>query len=118
MVTIRPATAADLDGPFKSEKIRTARMWMVERDGPIAVMGFYIDQGRTVVFSQILPEARERCRWYARDVLKCSRFLLEKAKAMGMPIYAIADPTVGSSEKLLERIGFVQGNKETYVWAR
>ena len=117
-MNIRPATAQDFVDNFKRPSIRTVRAWVIEQDDrALGIAGFYFDSGRTVMFAEIVNDARTRCQWPARAMLTSARHVLQQAMKTGMPIYAVADPSVENSAKLLERIGFVQGYKETYVWA-
>lgn len=117
-MNIRAATAQDFVEHFKQPSQRTVRAWVVEENGRVlGIGGFYLDAGRAVMFAEIANDARTRCQWPARAMLTSARHVLQQAMKTGMPIYAVADPSVENSVKLLERIGFVQGYKETYVWA-
>ena len=115
---IRPATAQDFVTTFKRPTARTVMAWVVEEEGTVlGIGGFYMDTGRVVMFAEIAEGARTRCRWPARAMLTSARHVLAQALKTGMPVYAVADPAVKNAAKLLEKIGFVQGYKETYVWA-
>ncbi len=117
-MNIRPATAQDFVDHFNRPSQHTVRAWVVEENERVlGIGGFYFDAGRTVMFAEILESGR-KCQWPARAMLTSARHVLQQAMKTGMPIYAVADPTVENSAKLLERIGFVQGYKETYVWAQ
>ena len=117
-MNIRPANGMDFVTYFKRPSQRTVKAWVIEEKGRVlGIGGFYLDQGRTVMFAEITSDARQKCEWPARAMLTSARHVLQQAMKTGMPIYAVADPSVENSAKLLERIGFVQGYKETYVWA-
>lgn len=115
-MNIRPATAQDFRDHFKHPQ-QTVRAWVVEENGrALGIGGYYLDQGRTVMFAEILESGR-KCQWPARAMLTSARHVLAQAQKTGLPVCAVADPSVENSAKLLERIGFVHGYKETYVWA-
>lgn len=113
---IRPATNMDFVTLFK-KPAQTVRAWTIEENGrPLGVGGYYLYQGSAVMFAEILEGGR-KCKWPARAMLISARYVLAQALKTGMSVCAVADPTVENSAKLLERIGFVHGYKETYVWA-
>lgn len=117
-MNIRPVTRADFD-QFPDAVKRTGFAWAVEEKGRIlGLAGYYMSEGRAVLYAEIKNDAREKCLWPARAMLTSGRYVLQKAIASGLPVYAVADSTVENSRKLLERLGFVDGYKETMVWVQ
>lgn len=117
MLNIRPANADDLQRQFAAARARTVRAYAVEADGVvIALIGYYLDNGRAVIFSAINDEARKRAGWYPRAVLRCACTIVQEALKLGMPVLAVADPRVPGSDKLLERVGFARDYKDIFVW--
>lgn len=116
-MNIRPATAQDFAQQFTLPR-QTVKAWVVEEnDRLLGIGGYYLEHGRAVIFSEIANDARTRCQWPARAMLTSARHVLAEALKIGVQVCAVADPKVKNSAKLLERLGFVQGYKETYVWA-
>lgn len=118
MAEIRAATPEDILLVAKELMPRTGRAYAVTvNDEPLAVAGYYYDQGRVVLFSSIDRRARQRSSWYAKDVMRVARRVLAEAMALGMPLYAGADPDTPGSAALLEHLGFHPTEKGIYQWA-
>lgn len=116
MIEIRPATREEVLNFGKDNLHRTSRVWAIVDDGVTkAVAGYYLDNGRAVLWSSIDPNAKQR-KGYARAVLTCARWVKEEARKVGLQMYAVADPAVDGSERLLKHLGFTRGYKETFVW--
>lgn len=118
MPEIRPATPEDILLVAKEPMPKTGRAYAVTvNDEPLAVAGYYFDQGRVVLFSSIDRRARQRSSWYAKDVLRVARRVLAEAMALDMPLYAGADPDTPGAGELLEHLGFKQTERGIYQWA-
>lgn len=121
MTTINfvPATP-ELLRRFYGELARTQRSVVVFRNSePIAVAGCYTDQKHVVLFSDITPEIRKALpgnRQLIRALINTTKHVLKMAKRMGMPIYALAEPTVCGSDRLLTHFGFKHYMGDIYSW--
>ena len=115
MYSARQATQQDfeaLEGPMR----RTSRAMAIERDGElVAVTGYYLQEGRAVLFSAIKPEVREKSG-FSRAMLRFARQLQGEVREMGFQLLAAADPTIPHSARFLERLGFKHEYKEIYSW--
>lgn len=117
-MNIRPIKQSDFD-QFPGAVKRTGYAWAVEENGRmLGIAGYYMHEGKAVLYAEIKNDAREKCLWPARAMLTSGRYVLQKAIDSGLPVYAVADQTVENSRKLLERLGFVDGYKETMVWVQ
>lgn len=117
MVEMRPATREDIERHNAEALTRTVRAYAIEDGGELlAIMGYYPENARMILFSRILEGAHQRVRFAGRHVLKFAKALVSEAVAFGMPIYAVADPEIPRSAALLERLGFERGYKDTFIW--
>ena len=117
MDNIRPATEQDIqmlmgDRPRKSGKLFT----VLAGEQPVALIGYYMDGGAVVLISSISEDARKLLKWYPRDVVRCSRWLLEEARKLGMPIAAGPEDDKPGAKRLLEFMGFRQEYNEVHIW--
>ena len=100
---MRPATQADLEAFYEGAIPMTMRAFVVEVDGKVAgVWGVYDDQGRTVAFSQMRAELRDR----KLLIFKCAKFLRDVIRETKETVLAIASVKEPNSGRFLERFGF------------
>lgn len=73
----------------------------------IGVAGYYLDNGRVVVFSTITPELRK----FKRTIIRGAKIVMGMSDRIAAPANAVADEVHGS-DTLLEHFGFehVDGN--------
>ena len=86
---------------------------MVKNEKIIGVGGIYIDDDHIVVFSDLTDEARRN----KLSLLKATYKVMNLVHS-SLPVYALCDPNVKKSGKLLKHIGFLPLDERTYQWAR
>ena len=69
-------------------------------DRPIGICGVTRKCGVLMIFSEITPEMRA----YPKQILKAGHMLMDMVR--GLPVKAVADPSVPSSARFLEKLGF------------
>lgn len=116
MLEMRPATKDECVKDGKPFPKTTWSYAIADKDEVVAVTGYYFEEGKTILFSTIKPVARARCRWFARDVLKFARAVLDKAHRTGIPIAAKADPEIPGSDILLKHLGGTNIQKDIWTW--
>lgn len=115
MTAVRPASSQDFLALGEALPM-TARAIAVEVDGKlVAVGGFYLREGSTIIFARI-DEAHRKSPGFGRRLLRCARAVMKDAIDMGLPIAAAADQDIPGADRLLERLGFKQAYKEVYQW--
>lgn len=75
-----------------------------EWQGGVLMVGGIQHQGEHVVaFMDMKPEAKR----FPRAIWECSLAVIAMARATGVPVYAVQDTGIESSERYLRRLGFV-----------
>lgn len=115
MFKARPATQQDfeaINGPMRM----TSRASAFDVNGELmAVAGYYLQNGRAVIFSAIKPEARN-VPGFPRTMLRFARQLLDEVNEIGIGALAAADPEIPQSDTLLKHLGFKHEYREVYSW--
>lgn len=115
MYSARAIQPGDLEAVGHELK-RTAIVRAIDRAGELqAIAGFYVQEGRAVVFSAIKPEARQQ-PGFRRALLHFGRALVKEANDLGYQVLAGADPETPNAARLLEHLGFRQAYREIYLW--
>ena len=115
MPDIMPATAEMIKRFWGRSIPQTVHALAAGKDGQVlGVWGYYVKNGRIVVFAGIDPQARNVRN--AKIILRCGKELMEQLSEKRMPINAAADPEIAGSERLLEHLGFQRAHKEIYQW--
>lgn len=115
MIEIVPATAETLKRFYGKLPVPTVRAIAVtEGDEVLGVAGFYPDNGRSVLFAKIGEQVDRRK--HIRTILICAHRVLSMARELGMPINALADPTIEGSERLIQHLGGERVHREIYQW--
>jgi hypothetical protein len=70
----------------------------------IGVAGYYLDNGRVVVFSTITPELRK----FRRTIVKGAQIVMGMTLNVNAPAHALIEPETEGSETLLKHFGFEQ----------
>ncbi|SRR5258706_5187313 len=68
----------------------------------IGVGGYYLDNGRVVVFSTITPELRP----FKRTIVRGASIVMGMTLNIGAPAHALSEPDTEGSETLLLHYGF------------
>lgn len=116
-VTMRPARPGDLTEFYGEPSPMTCRAVVAERDGqPLGIGGVYYYRRQVIAFSQVKPELLDS----KRDMVIASRATFKMIKALGVPVYALADDSLMNSAKTLEHYGFEKladsPDGEMYIW--
>jgi hypothetical protein len=92
---------------------RTARGFAVVRNAEVlAHAGVYLDRDRYVMYGACSAAGlRER-----RSLIRCWRRLIAVVREKGIPIHALADPSVKRSARFLEHFGFRKLAGNLYQW--
>lgn len=110
------ATQAHFDDLGETLK-RGGRAIAAMLDGKtIGVAGYYLDNGRVIVYSTITPALRP----YKRTIIRGAMIVVGMVDRIGMPAQSFADDVEGA-ERLLEHIGFERLEGKIYgraAWRR
>lgn len=117
MVNLRVATAKDIEALWDVPLSASVRaVVMTDSDKPIALAGIAYNKNNCVVFSRILPAARE----YPWAIYKGAHMLMDIVKRRGSSVLAVADNKIARSAELLEHLGFIymstRSDGEVYKW--
>lgn len=74
----------------------------VRGDEVLGLCGYFIDEERAVIFSDLRPQALR----YKREILRIARQVLTMALNTGLPVHAINDDRYAGSPRLLQHLGF------------
>jgi hypothetical protein len=112
---IRPATEADMKAYFPDVKLPTARAWVGELNGEIAVVGgFAFREDRWYVFFDAKPISKD----YPLAIALTSKRIIKKADEGGIKrLYASCDRNEETAVGWLEYLGFKPSgmNPDLYV---
>lgn len=117
MLNIRPIKQGDFEELYGYPPTRTIKGYTAELHGqPVAMVGIYFMPDQIVAFCN----AKDIARRYKRDMARGFRLFAGLLKEQGSPVFAIADPSIPTSENLLMRCGFQYLNKgpngEVFIW--
>jgi hypothetical protein len=118
-VIVRPIKRGDFEAVYGYPPSRTLKGFCAELDGrPIGVAGIYYLPDHVVAFCNVTPD----CGRYKAAMASGYRKFKELLDGLAIPVVAIADPSIPSSENLLMRCGFKYLHKgpngEVFVWQR
>ena len=104
MVEIRRSTIEDIKHFFGHRHKNSMRAYTAVLDGePVGVAGIYYDGVRIIAFSIANEEARKK---YKFAVYKMAKKVVDILQERNIIAYAIADPEIEGSDKLLRHLGF------------
>lgn len=114
-----PVTAAHIEALGGARPTMT--IWgltVVDGERPLGVAAIYPGPASLMLIARIGDEGRTRLAGVAgkRALLAAAREMLTTAERRRMPIYAVADPDIPGSDRLLTHLGFKPYHKETYKW--
>jgi hypothetical protein len=113
LVHIVPATAELLERFYGSAPTRSQRAVVaIKDDRVIGVAGIYTEDESSVMFSDLTDELRKDKRTVVRGI----REVMKLAARRALPVYALADPEVDGSERLLLHMGFEHYRDGIYRW--
>ena len=113
--TLRFATQEDADF-FYPKRLMSFRAWVLEyKKEVIAIWGYLLsDEGR-ILFSKTKHESVPKKTFW-----KVTQYLKEEISKTSLPIWAIRDSELTTSERFLARLGFrfshIHNNEEVYLW--
>lgn len=103
---------ADMAKRFGATLARTGRVIAVVRGERVLAMGgYYPDEGRMMIWSRLTDEVSR----HPRALLKAARILVGELRAKGMPVHAVRDPSIDTSERFLRHLGFAPAHKDVWV---
>ena len=116
-VIIRPIKRGDFEAVYGYSPSRTLKGYCAELDGrPVGVAGIYYMPDHVVAFCNVTDDGRCHKAAMATALRKFSNLL----NNMEVPVFAVADKDIPSSENFLMRCGFKYLNKgpngEVFVW--
>jgi N-acetylglutamate synthase-like GNAT family acetyltransferase len=102
-MNFRPATLDDLIAFNGKKPATTMRAFVAEHEGKVlAVGGMHYTGGSLFAFSELSDEMRS----HRKSILRAARYVIEKAKAMNLPVFAICSKSEPSAPAFLARLGF------------
>lgn len=118
-MTVRPATAADLEGLHPDLAGISYRAWAGEVDGKCAaVVGLALTRPRAWLFCRFDEAARPFIR--SMPAMRALKKVHDLIEARGVPVFAVREPDEEKAPALLRRLGFAfaeqVGDDEIYVW--
>jgi hypothetical protein len=117
MAEIVPATAEMFKQLSDEPAPKTVRaIAAVEGERVLGIGGFYVENGRLVMFAEICRAARSEMRRHKRTLIRAARTLMGMAAAQKLPVYAEADAEIPGSDVLLQHLGFEEQFKGVYQW--
>lgn len=113
--TVHPATAEDYAAVYGKAPTVSFFGAAVRHDGrPVAVAGVYVSNGLPIVFSQIIEPVRKR------TILQIAYAIMRRAHQKKLPLFAVRDPNLPTSDKFIQHFGFVPVGRteagEVYAW--
>lgn len=113
-LTVRPATAEDIDrfSPLRNKP--SVKAWVADLDGELIAMGgvaFY--NGRWLAFLDLTDAMRP----YKMTIMRAAKRFFAEMKAMGVKfIYAEADLTESNAPRWLGSLGFTIDPRSGYLY--
>jgi hypothetical protein len=112
----RTATKEDLL-KFYDKVDRSMKAWVIEDKEPLAIGGFAFQPYGLMFFSVSKKDVPKKTFW------KVSKKGLEEGLKYKMPIYAIRDVEIETSDRYLKKLGFKfshinEINEEIYIWEK
>lgn len=119
MLDIVPATGhhlALLGGPTLVKAARA--LAVVDGEEVLAIAGYTTQWDCLMVSARISESGRALMakRYGLKTLLVAAKRIVNDAAHRGLPVRAIADPSIEGSGRLLYHIGFTRVDKETYEW--
>ena len=112
---IVPATSDILNRFYGEPQKKTVRaVAIVKGEDVLGVGGFYVDEARVVMFSDLKPEALK----HKKAVVLGTYEILRAAGETGLPAHAVADSRVPGSEHFLEQLGFESLHSGVWEWRK
>lgn len=111
MVTVRPATAADIADYYGEPRRETVQAVMVMKAGAaVGVIGLKHEPGRLILFADQRPELGEDVGAFAvrRAILQMVRTALRSK----LPLFSVREP----DSDVLPRLGFERVCGNLYQW--
>lgn len=111
---LRFATKEDAD-VFYPQRLMSFRAWVLESGNELlAIWGYlFSDEGR-VLFCKTKDELPKKTFWEFTQKIK------EEVIKTALPIWAVRDEELPTSERFLKRLGFkfshIYNNQEIYLW--
>jgi hypothetical protein len=103
MMTIRPATAEDLERFYGAPPAQTMQALVADLDGELlAVGGVMRTADALVAFSDMKPGMRR----HKKDIVRGAREIMRLVHASRAPVLAVADRNEAGAGNLLQRFGF------------
>lgn len=111
MIAWRFASAADIERYYGERPSETMRAIVIEMDGvPAAIIGMALERTRMRAFSDYTPELAPFLK--SMPVLRAIKAAQRMFAEASQPVVAVREGCSG----LLERIGFVHVDGDTYLW--
>lgn len=111
MVTIRPATAADITAFYGSPRRQTVEAVMVIKQGQaVGIIGLVLEPHRLVLFADERPELGDDIRAFA--VRRAILAMLRRALRSKLPLFSVKAP----DSDVLPRLGFERVFGDLYRW--
>ncbi len=105
MLTVRPATPADVKGLHPGAEGTSYRAWGCELDGEtVGVIGLALTRPRACLFAGIDPALRPHLK--SMPVLRLVKRVETLIHERGLPVYAIRDRNEPKSAAILTRLQF------------
>lgn len=111
MVSVRPATAADIRAYYGAPLPYTVSAVVLIKAGhPVGIIGLATVTGRRILFSEYTPELGEDRGSFAvrRAVIQMAR----RAMASKLPVFSVKEP----DSDVLSRLGFEHHAGDVYKW--
>lgn len=106
------ATPELLESYYGCPMKRSCMAYCAVEDGKVfGVGGWYNDQARKVIFTDMDDEVRD----HPKLLFKTCKMVIAEAMHRGVPLHAVPDLEIESSVRFLERLGFVQMTKEVWI---
>jgi len=111
-VILRPATKDDFRQLYPEKLNYNFYGVAAEVEGKVVgLTGVYYNRN-WIAFARITDEARE----YKVSIWRCALLLVDIMKRLDKPVFAVADPEIKDSDRLLLKLGFEYFGKDWYVW--
>lgn len=106
------ATAAHLRAFYPTQP-KTCRAWaVVDGERLLGVCGYFREGAGNVVFTDMVDELRR----HPRLIIAAARLLLAEVRRKRLPVFAVCDTTIATSEHFLRHFGFTALHNEVFKW--
>ena len=118
MVSLRPATQADILAVIGKPLPHTVMAFVGEEQGRVLGLGaMYVTDGTWVLICAIAQDVRPLVHKHAKAMLVGARRLLALAAQTRLPVRTVADTRHPRAIELIEHLGFRHIEKDVYEWA-